>query len=180
MSLLSASVHVGAIGVFANRATITPERASAIEALGYRTLWLGGSPDPDLHEVEIVLEATATIVVATAIVDVWAADAAVAATAYHRVEQRYPGRLLLGIGASHPEIHRQYVNPYQVVAAYPTAWTDSKCPPIDGCLPLWARACSGWRPSAAQVRTRIALLLNSPAVHVKYLGLYRFSPLNTK
>src|SRR5690606_20642259 len=45
--------------------------ATEIERLGYRTLWLGGSPDGNLALVDELLAATNSLRVATGIVNVW-------------------------------------------------------------------------------------------------------------
>jgi probable F420-dependent oxidoreductase len=92
--------------------------ARTIEELGYRTLWLGGSPASDLRAAEALLDATRGLVVATGIVNIWRSDAAELADAYHRIEARHPGRLLLGIGSGHREATPERVRPLDAMARY--------------------------------------------------------------
>ncbi|WP_319445731.1 MULTISPECIES: LLM class F420-dependent oxidoreductase [unclassified Mycobacterium] len=105
-----------------------PEQAVEIEKLGYGAVWIGGSPAGDLNYVDPILEATETLQVATGIVNVWTADAAEVAAAYHRVEAAYPGRFLLGIGIGHPEHTEEYRKPYDVLVEYLDALDAAKVP----------------------------------------------------
>ena len=95
-----------------------PEQAVEIEKLGYGAVWIGGSPAGDLNYVEPILEETETLQVATGIVNVWTAPAEQVAEAYHRIEDAYPGRFLLGIGIGHPEHTEEYRKPYDVLVEY--------------------------------------------------------------
>ena len=84
-----------------------PEQAVEIEKLGYGAVWIGGSPAGDLNYVEPDPRADR---------DASGrhrhrqrldgADAEEVAEAYHRIEDAYPGRFLLGIGIGHPGAHR--------------------------------------------------------------------------
>lgn len=105
-----------------------PEQAGEIEKLGYGAIWVGGSPAGDLSFVEPLLEATETLQVATGIVNVWTAKAAEVAEAYHRVEEAYPGRFLLGVGIGHPEHTEEYRKPYDVLVEYLDALDAAKVP----------------------------------------------------
>jgi len=105
-----------------------PEQAVEIEKLGYGAVWVGGSPAGDLNYVDPILEATETLQVATGIINVWTADAAEVAEAYHRVEAAYPGRFLLGIGIGHPEHTEEYRKPYDVLVEYLDALDAAKVP----------------------------------------------------
>lgn len=95
-----------------------PDQVTEIERLGYGAVWIGGSPKGDLNYVEPLLEVTENLQIATGIVNVWTADAAEVAEAYHRVEKAYPGRFLLGIGIGHPEHTEEYRKPYDVLVEY--------------------------------------------------------------
>jgi probable F420-dependent oxidoreductase len=108
--------------------TPTPEQAVEIEKLGYGAVWIGGSPAGDLNYVEPILERTETLQVATGIVNVWTASAKQVAEAYHRVEDAYPGRFLLGIGIGHPEHTDEYRKPYDVLVEYLDV-LDEECVP---------------------------------------------------
>lgn len=105
-----------------------PEQTVEIEKLGYGAVWIGGSPAGDLNYVEPILERTETLQVATGIVNVWTAPAEQVADAYHRIEDKYPGRFLLGIGIGHPEHTEEYRKPYDVLVEYLDALDALKVP----------------------------------------------------
>jgi len=108
--------------------TPKPEQAVEIEKLGYGALWIGGSPAGDLNYVEPILERTETLQVATGIVNVWTAQAEQVAEAYHRIEDKHPGRFLLGIGIGHPEHTEEYRKPYDVLVEYLDVLDAAKVP----------------------------------------------------
>ena len=91
-------------------------------------MWIGGSPAGDLNYVEPILERTETLQVATGIVNVWTAPAEQVAEAYHRIEDAYPGRFLLGIGIGHPEHTEEYRKPYDVLVEYLDVLDAAKVP----------------------------------------------------
>jgi probable F420-dependent oxidoreductase len=105
-----------------------PEQAAEIEKLGYGALWIGGSPAGDLNYVEPILERTETLQVATGIINVWTAPAEQVAEAYHRIEDAYPGRFLLGVGIGHPEHTEEYRKPYDVLVEYLDVLDAAKVP----------------------------------------------------
>jgi probable F420-dependent oxidoreductase len=96
--------------------------AFAVEAetLGYPVAWLGFGPASvaDLGVVEQILQATSTIVVATAIVNMWTNDADQVAASYRRLTSRYGDRVLLGVGIGHPEANSDYRQPYATMVDY--------------------------------------------------------------
>ncbi len=111
--------ELGTFGVFRRKSAVSPSIAAALERLGYGTLWVGSSPDGDLQEIEDLLDATTTLVVATGIVNIWKDAPAPVAASFHRIEARHPGRLLLGIGVGHPEqSSARYTKPYTAVVEY--------------------------------------------------------------
>ncbi|MEH3078762.1 MAG: hypothetical protein PGN11_19220 [Quadrisphaera sp.] len=67
---------------------------------------------------ERLLEATDALVVATGITNIWMTDPAELAAAYHRVQARFPDRLLLGIGSGHREATPQRVRPLEAMGHY--------------------------------------------------------------
>jgi len=99
-----------------------------VEALGYGTIWVGGSPPGDLAVVEHLLDTTEHIAVATGIVNVWRDDAATVGASYHRITARHPGRFLLGLGIGHPEATREYQRPYATLVRYLDQLDDLKVP----------------------------------------------------
>jgi probable F420-dependent oxidoreductase len=106
----------------------TPEQAVEIEKLGYGAVWIGGSPAGDLGFAEPILENTETLQLATGIINVWAVPAEQAAESYHRIEDAYPGRFVLGIGIGHPEHTDEYRKPYDVLVEYLDALDAAKVP----------------------------------------------------
>jgi probable F420-dependent oxidoreductase len=128
MSVDATPVNLGTVGVWASRHALTPERAAAIERLGYGTLWVGSSPPADLEIVAELLAATSTLTLATGIVNIWSSDAHVVAESFHRLEAAYPGRFLLGVGVGHREQTDEYVNPYQALVDYLDVLDEHKVP----------------------------------------------------
>lgn len=100
--------------------TFFPEaRISAVEDLGYSTIWLAGSPPADLHNAEKTLEATKSVTVATSILNIWSAPVDEVAESYHRLDKRFPGRLVLGVGIGHKEVNAgSYEKPYDALTSY--------------------------------------------------------------
>jgi len=113
-----ANEDLGRVGIWAPHAGVTPDSASELERLGYSTIWLGASPAAGLAVVDPLLDATERLVVGTSIVNVWTAPAKTVAESFRRLEAKYPGRFLLGIGAGHPEATTEYRQPYQVLVDY--------------------------------------------------------------
>ena len=96
------------------------EFAVEAETLGYPVAWLGFGPASvaDLAVVEQILQATSTIVVATAIVNMWTNDATEVGESYRRITSRYGDRVLLGVGIGHPEANSDYRRPYATMVDY--------------------------------------------------------------
>ncbi|MUL64054.1 LLM class F420-dependent oxidoreductase [Mycobacterium sp. CBMA 234] len=107
---------LGRYGVFGRGAT--PQQAAEIEALGYGAIWVGGSPPAELDWVEPLLAATDRLKVATGIVNIWTAAAGPVAESFHRINNAYPGRFLLGIGVGHREIITEYKKPIDALSEY--------------------------------------------------------------
>ena len=107
---------------------VTPDQAVEIEKLGYGTVWVGASPRADLAFVEPILEQTQALQVATGIVNIWSADADEVADSYHRIENAFPGRFLLGVGVGHPERTQEYRKPYDALVEYLEV-LDTECVP---------------------------------------------------
>jgi probable F420-dependent oxidoreductase len=79
---------------------------------------VGGSPDGNLGLVEDLLAATGTMAVGTSIVNIWKDQASEVAASFARLDDRFPGRFVLGIGAGHPEATASYASPYEALASY--------------------------------------------------------------
>ena len=111
------TVELGRYGIWIPAGDATAELAREAERLGYGTIWLGGSPT-DLSIADAILDVTERLSVATGIVNMWATPAEDAATAFHRIEERHPGRFLLGVGIGHPEATAEYRSPYATMVDY--------------------------------------------------------------
>jgi probable F420-dependent oxidoreductase len=130
MTKAAGKPEIGRFGVFRRTAMglVGPEQAVEIEKLGYGAVWAGGSPAADLKFVEPILAVTETLTVATGIVNIWTAAAEPVAESYHRIEQAYPERFLLGIGAGHAEFIQQYRKPYEALVDYLDELDSSRVP----------------------------------------------------
>ena len=110
--------RLGRFGVWRSASGAGTGLAKDVEQLGFGALWLGSSPDGDLRQVEQLLDATTTLVLATSIVNMWKDPASEVAASFARVAARHPGRFLLGVGAGHREATQQYAKPYETLAGY--------------------------------------------------------------
>ncbi|WP_166355614.1 LLM class F420-dependent oxidoreductase [Phytoactinopolyspora limicola] len=122
------AVDLGTIGVWQLAGALNGGFAAEIEALGYGTIWIGGSPPGHLRLAEELLDATSSIVVATGIVNIWAVDAHTVAQSYHRIAARHPDRFLLGVGIGHPEATHTYQRPFDTVVSYLDTLDDEGVP----------------------------------------------------
>lgn len=107
------AARVGPVGVWlAALAEISADQARdaarTIERLGYGALWIGESPAHKevFTHAGLLLAATKRLVVATGIATIWGRDAVAADCAAQTLGEAYPGRFVLGLGASHAEAGR--------------------------------------------------------------------------
>jgi probable F420-dependent oxidoreductase len=121
------TIDVGRYGIWEMRA-LSPHLAVEAEALGYGTIWAGGSPSGDLALAESMLDATRHIVIATGIVNMWKTPAQEAAASYHRIAAKHPDRFLLGVGIGHPEQSSAYRSPYATMVDYLDQLDDAGVP----------------------------------------------------
>jgi probable F420-dependent oxidoreductase len=107
---------------------VSPE----LEQLGFGAVWLGSALS-DLALPRSILAATRSLVVATGILNIWLSSPDDVAAAYAELDARYPGRLLLGLGASHAENLAprgiSYRRPYETMIGY-LDMLDSATPPV--------------------------------------------------
>jgi len=122
-------VDIGRLGVwtFALRSLSGGELADAVgvlEGAGYGALWFpGGSPAGAAAHARGVLGCSSRLAVATGIVSIWAGDPPEIAAAARELDREHPGRFLLGLGASHPElvdrdVPGRYAHPVDAVARF--------------------------------------------------------------
>ncbi len=109
---------MGKLGAWAHASKLSAALAQELEAAGYTTIWIGGSPGGDLEIVTTLLESTEQLMVATGIVNIWKDDPKAIAAVHRRIADAYPGRFVLGIGAGHPEATSDYRHPYEALVDY--------------------------------------------------------------
>ena len=113
-------MQLGEFGVWTSYRAIGEENAGEaaklVEDLGFGAFWLGGSPQ--LPALRPLLESTDQIVVATGILNVWASDPERVVADFAELEDRFPGRVLLGIGVGHPEATSQYDRPLAAMRSF--------------------------------------------------------------
>ena len=110
--------RLGRWGVWRGAYQVTPQLAAEVERAGFGALWLGGSPDGDLALVDELLGATQDLTVGTSVVNMWKDGPHEVARSFARVQERFPDRFVLGVGAGHREATQQYERPYDTLAAY--------------------------------------------------------------
>jgi len=99
--------------------------AAELESLGYGTLWSSGGFEPGLSaHFGRLLGATTSMAVASGIVSIWRAPPAGLGPAARDLDARYPGRFVLGLGASHAPLVETYARPYAHMVGYLDALDD--------------------------------------------------------
>lgn len=97
--------------------------AGAMESLGYGALWSSGGFEPRFPDrFGRILGATQHVPVASGIISIWHVTPAEAARGADALQVDYPGRFLLGLGASHAPLVESlgsaYTRPYTQVVSY--------------------------------------------------------------
>ncbi len=122
------AARLGPVGVSLGQLALTDATGlrrgvRAIEALGFGAIWCGEASGREaLTQAAIVLAATERIVVATGIANIWARDPVAMANGARALSEAWPGRFVLGLGASHarlvePRGHR-YAPPLAAMRRY--------------------------------------------------------------
>jgi probable F420-dependent oxidoreductase len=92
------------------------EAAAELEDLGYGAIWLGSSPG--VRHAAPLLAETSRIVVATGILNIWSYDPAEVAAQQAALAEEHPDRFLLGLGASHAGLVKDYRKPYSAMVEF--------------------------------------------------------------
>jgi probable F420-dependent oxidoreductase len=108
-------MNLGRIGIWRSRRHGT-RGLDQIEALGYSTFWIGGSPSTD--DARSYLDTTSGLTIATGILNVWQHEPADVAAGHAALTADFPGRLLLGIGIGHPEATSDYTRPLTTMRTF--------------------------------------------------------------
>ncbi|MFE7661859.1 LLM class F420-dependent oxidoreductase [Streptomyces celluloflavus] len=102
------AARLGRVGVWhgglgAAPTAVAREAAQEIEELGYGALWFGEGPASKeaLSHAGLLLAATRRLPVATGIANIWVRDATAMNAGANTLAEAYPGRFVLGLGASH-------------------------------------------------------------------------------
>ena len=109
--------------------------AREIEQLGYRTLWVGETPDgrEALTHAALLLSATTGLVVATGIANIYGRDATSAANGAATLAEAWPGRFVLGLGVSHIPLVVSRGHDYGKPLAAMRAYLDGRHRPPSRC-----------------------------------------------
>lgn len=135
---------IGRVGVWASQlglypAAVARRSAAEVEALGFGCVWVGEAAGKEaLTHAAVLLAATDRTPVATGIANLWARDALAMANGGRTLAEAYPGRFVLGIGASHAPLvegrGHDYRRPLTAMRAYLDAmdaapWRGPPVPP---------------------------------------------------
>ena len=178
---------LGRVGIWARELRFDPDpsaiadAAAELEEHGWSALWIPDAGGDIFGAVDVLLDATRSVAIATGILNIWKQDPEeVARESNARWES---GRFVLGLGASHAALVEQYARPYSAMREYLDA-LDAATPPVpDGARLLAALgpkmvALSGDRAAGAHPylvtteHTRSAReILGSDAVLAPELGV---------
>ncbi len=104
--------------------------AAEVEGLGYDAIWFPAGQDGEwFARARAMLDATARVVVATGIVNIWTNDPEVTAAHDAALRAEHPERFLLGLGVGHAPIDRRYARPLTAMREYLDR-LDAASPPV--------------------------------------------------
>ena len=118
-----APLRLGRIGVWAPQLrsrdhTKIRDVAAGLEDLGFGALWAPGGWAGDLlSDMGVALSATSRIVVASGVLNIWRHEANEVAAWLGGVRDTAPGRVLLGLGVSHPNRVAEMGKTYRPMSA---------------------------------------------------------------
>jgi probable F420-dependent oxidoreductase len=93
--------------------------AAELESLGYRALWSSGRFDPGISKhFERLISETTRLVVASGIISIWVNDPGELSAAFDELDNRHPGRFLLGLGVSHSPMVQDYARPFSRMVGF--------------------------------------------------------------
>ena len=132
-----------------------PGLASAIEAAGFGSLWVGGGVvGPDAFEpLAGMLTATSKLIVASGIASIWARPAPEMRAVADDLHARFDGRFILGLGVSHEPLvtglGRTYSRPLRTMRGYLDELDDPPFPVVLAALGPKMLDLSGKRANGA-------------------------------
>jgi probable F420-dependent oxidoreductase len=122
---------LGRVGIWSRELRFQPDRGAAraaaaeLEALGYGALWIPDVGGDVLGAAGELLDATSSVAIATGILNLWQHDAAEVAAGARALGDRF----LLGLGASHAAVIKDYEKPLTAMRSYLDA-LDTATPPL--------------------------------------------------
>jgi probable F420-dependent oxidoreductase len=123
---------------------------SDLESAGYTAIWSTGGFKPGLSSrFERLLSSTKRIVVASGIVNIWLTPAAELGAEVSRLQSGFPGRFLLGLGASHAPLIPDYDRPLSRMEEYLDALDGAEHP-----VPSEDRVLAALRPRMLELAAR--------------------------
>jgi probable F420-dependent oxidoreductase len=124
---------LGRVGIWAREMRFDPDpsaiadAAAELEEHGWSALWIPDAGGDIFGAVDVLLDATRSVAIATGILNIWMQDPEeVARESNARWES---GRFVLGLGASHAALVEQYARPYSAMREYLDA-LDAATPPV--------------------------------------------------
>lgn len=113
-------MDVGRIGIWSPRLSradsAAVEATVELEELGYGAVWLGGNST--VAAAATLVRATSRLTVANGILSIWEHEAEDVAAQRAALEATHPDRFLLGLGASHSALAKNYHKPYSSMLAF--------------------------------------------------------------
>jgi probable F420-dependent oxidoreductase len=152
--------------------------ARDIEAASVPVLWIPeslGSKEVFAHSA-ILLAATAKLIIATGIANIWARDAVAMANGQRALSDAYPGRFLLGVGVSHAPVIKMrgqgkiYERPLEHMSDYLDAMDKA---PYTGKAVETARVIAALGPKMLQLSARRSLGAHPYFVPVEHTTVAR-------
>ncbi len=122
--------RLGRFGVWSGALATVPATegraaASRIEELGFGSLWIGETPRfgrEAFSHAGVLLAGTRRLTVATGIANIWLREPGAMTAAAHTLAEAYPGRFVLGLGASHAAalalVGKDYDKPWTATRNY--------------------------------------------------------------
>jgi probable F420-dependent oxidoreductase len=109
--------------------------AGELESLGYDTLWIPDIGGPVFDALDVLLDATSTITVATGILNIFQHEPAAVTSWWSGLAPDRRARVRLGLGVSHgPFIGERWRRPLATMAAFLDDLADGGPPPEQLCL----------------------------------------------
>ncbi|TPG32572.1 TIGR03620 family F420-dependent LLM class oxidoreductase [Mycolicibacterium hodleri] len=127
MSESALTPELGAVGVWASQLRSRDQGkirdvAAGLDDMGFGALWAPGGWAGDLlSDMSIAVDASAHAVVASGVLNIWMTEANRTADWLNEVRQSKPGRILVGLGVSHPQrvaAIGQHYRPMAAMGAY--------------------------------------------------------------